>query len=272
MPTTYEVTATALNLRAAPNTGASVLAVLRRGQQCVASGSAAGGWLPVAYLQQSGHVWADYVRAVDGVSVPPPTPAAPVAPPVATGGGSWVSLPANPQTRLSDPAQLHPKFREAIAKLLVKAAAEDRPFRLFEAFRTPERQQWLYEQGRTRPGGIVTKARPWQSFHQFGLGADLVLFVNGQWTWSSDGPLADHWRRLPKLAAELGLRSLTWEAPHVEWPVELSQAVGPELLGSADDTWIDVLSSASARWRSSGQSGGPNLQPAQRPVLADGPA
>ncbi|MEO6276291.1 D-alanyl-D-alanine carboxypeptidase family protein [Roseateles sp.] len=266
MPSTYEVTATALNLRAAPNTGASVLTVLRRGQTCVASGSAASGWLPVSYLQQSGHVWADYVRAVDGAAPTTTPPAAPAA------GGSWVTLPSSPQTRLNDPAQLHPKFREALANLLAKAAAENRPFKLFEAFRTPERQAWLYEQGRTRPGGIVTKAKPWQSFHQFGLGADLVLFVNGQWTWSSDGVLAEHWRRLPELAAEVGLRSLSWEAPHVEWPIELRDAVGPELLASADDTWVDTLSSASARWRSSGQSGGPDLQPAQRPELANGPA
>jgi len=267
MPSTYEVTATALNLRAAPHTGASVLAVLRRGQTCVGSGAAAGGWLPVSYLQQSGHVWADYVRAVDGVTVPTNPPPAVTPAPAPVAGGSWVTLPPNPQTRLSDPAQLHPRFREALVNLLAKAAAEGRPFRLFEAFRTPERQAWLYEQGRTRPGGIVTKARPWQSFHQFGLGADLVLFVNGQWTWSGDGVLGEHWRRLPKLAADVGLRSLSWEAPHVEWPVDLGQAVGPELLGSADDTWIDTLSSASARWRASGHSGGPDLQPAQRPEL-----
>lgn len=264
MPTTYEVTATALNLRAAPNTGASILAVLRRGQTCVARGDAAGGWLPVSHLQQSGHVWADYVRPVDGVPAPAPAPT-PLAPVVTA---SIVALPSNPQTRLNDPRQLHPRFREALAKLLARAAEENRPFRLFEAFRTPERQQWLYEQGRTRPGGIVTKARPWQSFHQYGLGADLVLFVNGQWTWSSAGPLGAHWQRLPELAKEVGLRSLSWEAPHVEWEIDLGDALSTDMLASADETWVDALTSAATRWRAAGGAGAPDLHPAQRPELA----
>jgi hypothetical protein len=265
MPTTYEVTATALNLRAAPDTASSILTVLRRGQTCVASGDAVNGWLPASYLQQSGHVWAAYVRAVNAgnVAAAPVAPAA--APPVMT--GSIVALPADPQTRLNDLKQLHPQFRAALERLLTKAAEEGRPFRLFEAFRTPERQQWLYAQGRTRPGGIVTKARPWESFHQYGLGADLVLFVNGQWTWSGDGALGEHWKRLPQLARDVGLRSLSWEAPHVEWAIDLREAVGADMLASADDTWVDTLTSAATRWRASGGSGAPDLHPAQRPEL-----
>jgi hypothetical protein len=264
MPTTYEVTATALNLRAGPSTASSILAVLRRGQTCISRGDAAAGWLPVSHLQQSGHVWAGHVRPVDGAQPPltAPTPAGAVI------TGSLVALPSDPQTRLNDPRQLHPRFREALARLLARAAEENRPFRLFEAFRTPERQQWLYAQGRTRPGGIVTKAQPWQSFHQFGLGADLVLFVNGQWTWSSDGALGAHWKRLPELAREAGLRSLSWEAPHVEWPIPLGEAVGADLLAAADESWMDALTSAASRWRASGGSGAPDLRPAQRPELA----
>lgn len=264
MPNHYEVTATALNLRAAPNTGSNILAVLRRGQDCIGSGPAQDGWQPVSCLEQQGFVWAAYVRGTDDDPAATPSPAsAPTVAPVA----SLVPLPSDPQTRLSDTAQLHPRFRQALAALLANAAAESRPFRLFEAFRTPERQQWLYAQGRTRPGGIVTKAMPWQSFHQFGLGADLVLFINGQWTWSDAGLLSDHWKRLPQLAADAGLRTLSWEAPHVEWPVDLRDAAGPDLLTSADDTWIDTVTSAAARWRAAGGSGGPDLQPAQRPNL-----
>jgi len=266
MPTTYGVTATALNLRTAPNAGSSILTVLRRGQTCVASGDAQGGWLPVSYLQQSGYLSAAYVRPTNGAAPPATAPvAAPVAAPATT--GSIVPLPKDPNTRLVDPRQLHPKFREALDHLLVRAAEEGRPFKLFEAFRTPERQQWLYAQGRTRPGGIVTKALPWQSFHQFGLGADLVLFVNGQWTWSSDGGLGAHWKRLPELAKEVGLRSLSWEAPHVELAVDLRDAVGAELMAGADETWMDALTSAAMRWRASGGTGGPDLQVPQRPEL-----
>lgn len=270
MPALYEVTATALNLRSAPGTGAPILAVLRRGQTCVAQGEASQGWLPVSYLQQSGHVWAAYLRPLNDSAAAVPPPEAPAPAPavvVAPSTGGIVPLPSDPQKRLNDPAQLHPRFRQAVADLLARAAAESRPFRLFEGFRTPERQDWLYAQGRTRAGGIVTKARPWESFHQFGLGADLVLFVNGQWTWSGDGELGAHWRRLPELAREVGLRSLSWEAPHVELPISLHDALGAELMATADETWVDTLTSAATRWRDAGGAGAPDLRPAQRPDL-----
>lgn len=271
MPTTYEVTATALNLRSTPSTGSTILALLRKGQTCASSGSANGPWLPVQFGPHSGWVWAAYVRGstASAAATPKPVAPSPQSPPalvltVATGQ----LLPADPQTRLRGMAQLHPRFRAALAGLLQKAAAEDRPFKLFEAFRTPERQQWLFEQGRTRPGSIVTQAEPWQSFHQYGLGADLVLFINGQWTWSDAGPLAEHWNSLPLLAQEFGLRTLKWEAPHVEWPVEINDATGPELIASGDEDWADTIASAAERWRQAGKSNGPDLQLAQRPGLA----
>lgn len=269
MPTTYEVTATALNLRSAPNTGSTILAVLRKGQTCTGSGSANGPWLPVLFGLQSGWIWAAYVRGSDASAAASPTPVASPPPPPALvlPPATGQLLPADPQTRLRGMEQLHPKFRAALDGLLQKAAAEGRPFKLFEAFRTPERQQWLFEQGRSRPGSIVTKAEPWESFHQYGLGADLVLFVNGQWTWSDAGPLAEHWKRLPSLAQEFGLRTLKWEAPHVEWPVEIKDATGPDLVASGDEDWADTIASAAARWRHAGRTTGPDLQLAQRPGL-----
>jgi hypothetical protein len=78
-----------------------------------------------------------------------------------------------------DPERLHPIFREKARELLDRLTAEGIPFRLFEGFRSPERQQYLYAQGRTRPGPIVTHARPWTSYHQYGLAGDFVLFENG---------------------------------------------------------------------------------------------
>jgi hypothetical protein len=265
MPTIYEVTATALNLRSAPSAGSTVLAVLRKGQACTGSGAASGPWLPVLFGSQSGWVYAAYVRGAGVAAAAEPAPVAPpalgLAPP------ATAMLPADPQARLRGMEQLHPKFRAALDGLLQKAAAEGRPFKLFEAFRTPERQRWLFEQGRSRPGSIVTKAEPWQSFHQYGLGADLVLFVNGQWTWSDAGPLGEHWQRLPSLAKEFGLRTLKWEAPHVEWPCEIQDATGPDLVASGDEDWADTLASAADRWRQAGLGTGPDLRLAQRPGL-----
>ncbi|MFO0587699.1 MAG: M15 family metallopeptidase [Polyangiaceae bacterium] len=63
----------------------------------------------------------------------------------------------------SDPAALLPAFRERLFRALDALAAAGTPFKLVEGFRTVDRQQWLYGQGRPevqpygRPGMIVTK-------------------------------------------------------------------------------------------------------------------
>lgn len=59
--------------------------------------------------------------------------------------------------------------------------------RLFEGFRTPERQNALYSQGRENTQKIVTNAKAWQSFHNFGLAVDIVgQKPDGTWTWAID--------------------------------------------------------------------------------------
>jgi peptidoglycan L-alanyl-D-glutamate endopeptidase CwlK len=118
--------------------------------------------------------------------------------------------------RNSDPACLHPLFREKARALLAALSSEGIPFRLFEGFRSPERQQYLYTQGRTRPGAIVTKARPWMSYHQYGLAGDFVIFENGKWSWDAAGARAGWWRRLQETGRRLGLEPLSFEAPHLQ--------------------------------------------------------
>jgi hypothetical protein len=270
MPTSYRVTATALNLRSAPDIASSVLAVLRSGQVGVGGAAAVGNWLPLSFGAQSGWVSSAYVQAVGAPPADPapaPTPAAP-APASPAPSGPAVALPTDPAARLRLEDQLHPRFRALLDQLLQKLAAENRPFRVFEAFRTPERQEWLYAQGRTRPGGIVTKAGAWKSFHQFGLAADLVLFIDGNWSWDDAGPLAQHWTRLRELASEVGLRTLSFEVPHVELPVELLVDVSPDLLSTGDEDWLDTLASAADRWRDAGRNGAPSLTVAERPPMA----
>jgi peptidoglycan L-alanyl-D-glutamate endopeptidase CwlK len=118
--------------------------------------------------------------------------------------------------RSSDTKQLHPVFREKASQLLAQLASERIPFRLFEGFRSPARQAYLYTRGRSRRGPIVTNARPWCSFHQYGLAGDFVLFENGQWSWETSGPRAAWWRRLPDLGKTLGLEPLPFEMPHLQ--------------------------------------------------------
>ena len=119
-------------------------------------------------------------------------------------------------TRNFDPACLHPVFRQKTVQLLEKLAAEAIPFRLFEGFRSLERQSYLYSQGRTRPGPIVTKARAGTSYHQYGLAGDFVLFENGKWSWDTTGEREKHWARLQEFGKQLGLESLNFELPHLQ--------------------------------------------------------
>jgi len=88
-------------------------------------------------------------------------------------------------------------FREKVLKLINLFEENDLPFRMFEGFRSPQRQDYLYQQGRSRPGNIITNARPWTSFHQYGLAADFVLFINNKWSWDTSSKInRDRWTKL----------------------------------------------------------------------------
>jgi hypothetical protein len=87
------------------------------------------------------------------------------------------------------------------------------PLKVFEAWRSPDRQRFLFEQGRTRPGPKVTFARAWESYHQYGLAVDIVGFVDGKWTW--DLPDAT-WQRMHAIGAAHGLERLGFETPHLQ--------------------------------------------------------
>jgi hypothetical protein len=64
----------------------------------------------------------------------------------------------------SSPFSLIPEFRSRLRGALQDLAAQGRPFKLVEGYRTTDRQQWLYGSGRPnvepygRPGPIVTNA------------------------------------------------------------------------------------------------------------------
>jgi peptidoglycan L-alanyl-D-glutamate endopeptidase CwlK len=53
------------------------------------------------------------------------------------------------------------------------------PMRITEGYRSIERQNELYAQGRTTKGNIVTKAKGGESLHQYGVAADYVFRKQG---------------------------------------------------------------------------------------------
>jgi len=69
-----------------------------------------------------------------------------------------------------------------------------------EGFRSMERQQELYNQGRTTPGPIVTNAKPGQSAHNFGKAFDIAF------TGSNPYPNDDgKWKACADLGRAVGL-------------------------------------------------------------------
>lgn len=58
-----------------------------------------------------------------------------------------------------------------------------------ETYRSYERSNQLYAQGRTKPGPIVTNAPGGSSWHNFALGIDFYLEINGKAVWKVDANL-----------------------------------------------------------------------------------
>ena len=81
---------------------------------------------------------------------------------------------------------LCPKFLEKVNTGIARAKKDGYPVEVFEGWRSPQRQDYLYSKGRTLPGKTVTNARAWESLHAYGLAVDVALKINGKWSW--DGP------------------------------------------------------------------------------------
>lgn len=97
-------------------------------------------------------------------------------------------------------------------------------FAVVQGNRTQAEQNALYEQGRTKPGKIVTWTR--KSNHIGGRAVDLAPYVNGKLEWDDNGKLG-LWPQIAnamKLAAcELGVKigwggdwEKTKDRPHFE--------------------------------------------------------
>lgn len=133
-----------------------------------------------------------------------------------------------------DPAKLDPAFREKLMKTLEILKAEGIPFKFHEGFRTIQRQQWLFGQGRPtvkpfgRPGPIVTQKNGTtnMSNHQgngtagSGCAADCYpLDKKGKVTLNAPQKT---WKRYAEVAESQGLTAgFRWTKPHDPPHVEL---------------------------------------------------
>lgn len=118
-------------------------------------------------------------------------------------------------------ATLEPELRPLIEQLIMGAEiATGLEWIVTSGRRTMAEQQKLYDQGRTTKGTIVTKAKPGQSAHNFGLAADLAPMKDGKIWWSAPDSV---WQAMADTAVKLGLTAGFYfksfkDMPHVELP------------------------------------------------------
>ncbi len=129
---------------------------------------------------------------------------------------------------------LHPRVRAMAQRLLDDAAKAGIPLTVTFTLRSMETQAALYAQGRTKPGKVVTNARPGYSFHNFGLALDvapseLLKLPNWGDTPAHQARANELWSRLGAIGKVIGFR---WggefksikDRPHFEWSGDLTLA------------------------------------------------
>jgi len=153
-----------------------------------------------------------------------------------------------------DRAHLHPAFRALNDQLQAEVTAAGIPIAPFEMWRDPNRQAYLYAEGRTggigTPGHHVTFESAWCSLHQFGLACDWVWRdASGAWSWAP--PSGFTWDQFHALAAKVGLVYLNFEQPHVQ----LAGISARDILAGkvpyppgGDDSWEQNIEAAIVAW------------------------
>ncbi len=114
---------------------------------------------------------------------------------------------------------LYPPFRVIVLEVLEQANRETEGkyagfagWRAFETYRSQARQEWLYAQGRTRPGPRVTNLHT-AGRHGMALAADIVWYDRRDRPhWDGEAAL---WARLGHAARAHGLVwGGDWRSPH----------------------------------------------------------
>ena len=119
--------------------------------------------------------------------------------------------------------ELHPVLKELALKLVERCKREGLNIKIGETYRSIERQEYLYAQGRTRPGNIVTYARgtTMSSYHQWRLAFDVFQNIRG------DEYNLAVLKKVGKIGKELGLEwGGDWTSfrdyPHFQYTFGLS--------------------------------------------------
>lgn len=98
-------------------------------------------------------------------------------------------------------SKLQPVFQEQAAQLILRGLRAGLRPEIVEGYRTQERQNELYEQGRSQSGQVVTKTK--KSMHTQGLAIDIAqLDENGNITYDAS---PGFWEEMGAIGKSLGM-------------------------------------------------------------------
>lgn len=124
-------------------------------------------------------------------------------------------------------ATLLPQVQPLARALIESAAAIGIAIKVISGTRTYDEQNALYEQGRSKPGRIVTNARGGYSNHNFGIAFDIGVFEGGRYLDESPA-----YKAVGAIGMKLGLEwGGNWKSiqdePHFQlrpaWAREMSE-------------------------------------------------
>jgi peptidoglycan L-alanyl-D-glutamate endopeptidase CwlK len=148
------------------------------------------------------------------------------------------------------PKSLHPTVEKRKNQLVERVEKKGIKIVITEGHRTEERQDRLYEQGRSDNGNIVTYAKGGESYHNYGLAIDFAVENNdGAVIWDTkydgNGNGRADWMEIVDVAKELGFDwGGDWENfkdyPHLQMDFglsirELKNGKRPEVNDYADE-------------------------------------
>lgn len=114
-----------------------------------------------------------------------------------------------------------PELRRKVEAIQVVMSTEGYDLRPMEGYRSPQRQAALLASA-----SGVTSVGAWSSCHNYGLAADVAVFINGKPSWDTDDPyVLAGYQRFGEFAEALGLNwGGRWRSP-VDYPhVEMASA------------------------------------------------
>ncbi|MFZ4452629.1 M15 family metallopeptidase [Salibacterium aidingense] len=129
--------------------------------------------------------------------------------------------------KMAERTSLHPEVEEMKQEFIEQTKEQGIHVVITAGYRSVERQNDLYAQGRSEAGNIVTHAKGGESYHNYGLAVDFAIKKdNGEITWNTEYDGNDNgtpdWQEAADIAKAIGFEwGGDWERfqdySHLQW-------------------------------------------------------